>query len=222
MLMHASTVGLRYRALAPLLAAVLSMVQYPSPAAATHGGPEIGSFLSCNDPDRDPPRCTSVGNDNQHFVYFGESLSEELASALRDALFEDYRPTDFIVFERHRITSVTDVIVESQDYGDNGAAGWVNCPPEAPQGFNQLGHRWCQRQDLRFNLNPLYAVFFADEVSREYVACHELGHTVGLRHWGNPPQSSGPVGATCMNVNTPDGPTHLHPADVEHINAYPY
>ena len=220
--MRSATIAMPYRALAPLLAGILLSTQFPSPALASHGGPEIGSFLACNDPARNPPRCTSVGNDPQHFVYFGESLSDELASSLRDTMAEDYRPTRLMLFERHRITSVTDVVAEAADYGDNGAAGWVNCPPESPQGTNDQGHRWCQRQDLRLNLNPLYAVFFADDASRDYVTCHELGHTVGLRHWGNPPQSSGPVGATCMNVNTPDGPTDLHPADREHIDAYPY
>ena len=55
------------------------------------------------------------------------------------------------------------------------------------------------------------------------MTCHELGHTLGLRHWGNPPQTEGPdVAATCMNANTPDGPTHLHQFDIDHINAYDY
>src|SRR5690606_31762240 len=58
--------------------------------------------------------------------------------------------------------------------------------------------------------------------SRDHVTCHEIGHSLGLHHWGNPPQSDGPAGATCMNANTPNGPTTLHPIDVDHINDYPY
>ena len=77
-------------------------------------------------------------------------------------------------------------------------------------------------QEIHFNLNPRYAVFFEDDGSRDHVACHEFGHTIGLRHWGNPPDSVGPPAATCMNANTPNGPTELHQIDIDHINAYRY
>ena len=75
---------------------------------------------------------------------------------------------------------------------------------------------------LTFNLNARYAVFFEDDGSRDHVACHEMGHTIGLRHWGNPPVSAGPSAATCMNADTPDGPPNLHQIDIDHINAYRY
>jgi hypothetical protein len=74
---------------------------------------------------------------------------------------------------------------------------------------------------MYFNLNPRYSVFFDDDASRDHVTCHELGHTIGLRHWGNPPETSDDqAAATCMNSNTPNGPTTLHRFDVDHINAY--
>ena len=114
------------------------------------------------------------------------------------------------------------MIAFSQDYGDVGAAAWVYCPTDAPQGVNSEGDRWCRGQELHFNLNPRYAVFFEDDGSRDHVACHELGHTIGLRHWGNPPVSVGPSAATCMNADTPDGPPNLHQIDIDHINAYRY
>ena len=55
------------------------------------------------------------------------------------------------------VTAETDVIAFSQDYGNNGAAGWTNCPPDSRQGFNRVHHRWCQGQELHFNLNPSMA-----------------------------------------------------------------
>jgi hypothetical protein len=163
-----------------------------------------------------------VGDNYHHYVYFDPSLTDELRSSLRDTMADDYDPTALFVREHPALTSQTDVVAFSADYGENGAAGWVYCPSDAPQGTNAQGDRWCRHQELHFNLNPRYAIYLNDEGSRAYVACHELGHTIGLRHWGNPPESSGPVAATCMNADTPDGPTDLSQAEIDHINAYPY
>jgi hypothetical protein len=205
-----------------VLAALLLVLCQAQPAAAQHGGPEISSLLACERPNVSPPRCTSVGDNFRHYVYFDPSLTEELRSSLRDTMAEDYDPTALVVREHLALISQTDVIAFSADYGENGAAGWVYCPSDAPQGTNAQGDRWCRHQELHFNLNPRYAIYLNDDGSRDYVACHELGHTVGLRHWGNPPESSGPVAATCMNADTPDGPSDLSQAEIDHINAYPY
>ena len=117
-------------------------------------------------------------------------------------------------------TPKTDVIVRAGNFGANGAAGWVWCPPSSPQGVNEHGDRWCRRPRLFFNLNATYRVFFADRASRDYMACHELGHTIGLHHWGNPPISDGPERPTCMQPDVPNGPTDLHRWDIEDINMY--
>ena len=207
---------------AALLAALLLVVSAVPPATAHHAGRPIGSFSSCRRPNISPPRCSSVGNDARHFIAFDATLSIGLAESLRDTMIEDYEPTKLEMILQDAVTAETDVIAFSQDYGNNGAAGWVNCPPDSRQGINRQGHRWCQGQELHFNLNPSMTIFFADDGSRDHVTCHELGHTLGLRHWGNPPESVGPPAETCMNSDTPDGPPNLHQVDHEHINAYLY
>lgn len=190
----------------------------PGAVRAEHGGSPVASLLSCDRPVN-PPRCVSVGNDRWHYVYIDASVPPLLADAVRRAM-ADYDTTALVVAEQARLTTVTDVIVFAADHGANGAAGWVFCPSAARQGVNAAGDRWCQHQELHFNLNARYATFFGDDASRDYMACHELGHSIGLRHWGNPPRSDGPAAHTCMQPDVPNGPSRLHQFDRDHLDAY--
>jgi hypothetical protein len=207
--------------LAVAMVVTLAVGAGPEPAHGHHGGRDISSLFTCLELEM-PPRCTSVADDLH--VAFDDSLSDGLAESLAQAMAEAYDgPTKLTMVVDESPTDRTDAIAFSTDYGENGAAGWVYCPRDAPQGVNPSDHRWCRGQEIHFNLNPRYSAFFADDGSRDHVTCHELGHTIGLRHWGNPPETDeGGVGATCMNANTPDGPARLHQFDIDHINAYDF
>ena len=204
---------------AALLLAVALLGPTPIPVTAAHGGKPISSLLPCDRPVN-PPRCVSVGDDSRHRVYIDPSVPAAIADAVRRTMAQDYGTTNLVLIEQKSITDLTDVIVFAADHGQNGAAGWVFCPSDAPQGVNANGHRWCRQQELHFNLNARYTAYLGDDASRDYMACHELGHTLGFRHWGNPPHSDGPPAATCMNADAPNGPVDLHQFDRDHINAY--
>lgn len=202
-----------------MLIGLVLAVGAPGMVRADHGGAPLGSLVDCQAP-KIPPRCVSVGDDARHLVYIDASVPAPLADSVRRAMREAYRGLELRMIEVDRITRRTDVVVRAADYGLNGAAAWVVCPADAPRGRNAEGDRWCRHQEMNFNLNPRYAAYLGDDDSRTHLACHELGHTIGLRHWGNPPASDGPAAATCMTWNTPDGPTRLHQFDRDHINAY--
>jgi len=218
--MEVRPVLIRLARIAPALALAAGLSGgAAAPVAADHGGEPLGSLLDCNRPVT-PPRCVSVGDDFRHYVFIDPSVPPALADSVRRAMRDAYGPTALRMIEQRRVNRFTDVIVFARDHGANGAAGWVNCPQDAPQGLNEDGDRWCRHQELHFNLNARYAAFFADNDSRTHLACHEIGHSIGLRHWGNPPISDGPTAATCMNADTPNGPVGLHGFDRDHINVY--
>ena len=196
------------------------LVQSAGPALANHTGHPFGSTEPCTDQNGGSPppaNCISVGNSFLHYVYVSPLVTGNLKQSLLDTIWEDYDVTDLTMATQTTIDSFTDVEAYAADYGDNGVAGWVVCPPAAPQGIGAGNYRWCKNQRLRFNLDAAYAAFFADDPSRDSIACHELGHTLGLNHWGSQP---GFITATCMRPNLPDGPVNLHWKDVEHLDGY--
>ena len=111
----------------------------PRAALGNHGGPEIGSLFTCDRPVT-PPRCTSVGDGLVHRVAFDASLTDGLADSLRQSMAEAYdEPTKLRMIVESTVSPDTDAIAFSDDYGENGAAGWVYCPADAPQGLNPSG-----------------------------------------------------------------------------------
>jgi hypothetical protein len=132
-------------------------------------------------------------------------------------MLQYYSPTDLNMSETTH-PAYADVSVFDADYGNNGAAGWVNCPSTASTGFNSRGDRWCIGQVLKINCWPAYSLYWNDTASKNHLACHELGHTIGFQHWLN--QTS-----TCMIPNWYDdyqgeGPAVLHPNEIIEINWY--
>lgn len=76
--------------------------------------------------------------------------------------------------------------------------GQTKCEPDAHyEGSNP--RRWCRAQLLVYDQS--YESYWNTTHRRRFIACHELGHTLGLRHRTG---SSG-----CMNDDNSSYPTNL-------------
>lgn len=76
--------------------------------------------------------------------------------------------------------NLVDVQVKDQTAGMNGAWAWGACDVAASYGGTDP-KRWCKPEILTWNLS-YEATKYPTTTNKRDVACHELGHTMGLRH----------------------------------------
>jgi hypothetical protein len=134
-----------------------------------------------------PRNCVSLANNSYHAVRFFniEDIFSipGMAADTQWALTNVYNPTDLVAY-RDEGDPLPDVWVSDDDYGGNGIVGWVECPTNHTGQGGAEPNRWCRGQQLRYNLwYYTHANGFLDTTAqRRFMSCHELGHTVGLRH----------------------------------------
>lgn len=150
--------------------------------------------------------CVSLANNGGHLVIF-YSVEANQRNATLWSMANNYNPTDMTVQET-TYGGTADVGVYDYTYGANGIWGWVHCPPNNTGVGGAHPNRWCRGQTLKYNLS--YPGAFDTDFERRYMACHEMGHTVGLRHSGNT--------ASCMYANVATS-NYLDAHDNSHINA---
>lgn len=107
------------------------------------------------------------------------SLTPEYAAQVFNTLHADYTVTDLAVFGPTAVTSCTgssgwELCVFDSDYGDNNLYGWNAC---AGSVNGAHPNQKCTMAWVRLNLH-----FPLDNNMRRSNACHEIGHSVGLRH----------------------------------------
>lgn len=75
---------------------------------------------------------------------------------------------------------VADLHVYDGTYGTNGFRAWITCNLGAEYGGSGE-NRWCKAQKISFN-NGSYPGEYNLSAKRKFVACHEVGHSLGLHH----------------------------------------
>lgn len=108
-----------------------------------------------------------------------------------------------------------DVRVSDDDFGDIGAYAWVNCPAGATESGSNP-NRVCHGQTLKYNLYNPYDAGWNTEFGGHNLACHELGHTVGLRH-----ESAGDQASCMQSHESPDASDtrNYSQEDINHVLA---
>jgi hypothetical protein len=164
--------------------ATLAVVLGPQPAHATN----FGSTACSDGPGSIGRWCVSLANNSTHagnYVNLEETTQAipGLSTAMTAAL-ADLNGTDMVAY-RDENDSVPDVWVQDWNYGTlDGIVAFVECPTDNSGEGGSNPNRWCRGQRAKFNVYYWASDngYYDTAAQRQSVACHELGHTVGLRH----------------------------------------
>jgi hypothetical protein len=165
-----------------------------------------------------PPACVSLANNSTHAIR-PISLGDQwpgIDVATQFAIDNIYNPTDLTVYTSNTDPS-PDVWVIDGFSGNNNRYAWVDCSLSNSGTGGSGSLQWCRGQTLSYNATYLSS-YPSGLGGYNGLACHELGHTVGLRHNEH---MTLPDGATsCMRTFAP------YPANINahettgHLNSY--
>lgn len=182
------------RALRIVIAALAVLVVAPSNSLADDFGSEGTPGINNNGVWLIPTENWDVAR---------RALTPAYSTGVSATLNASYSPTDLFasLYTDTLCVAAYEMCVYDSDYGDNGLNGWNSCVgTTAGADPNQT----CTQQYVRINL------FFSPPAQR--IACHELGHGVGLRHSDDQ--------ASCMKRSAEGGNSNLLTAhDKGHLNA---
>lgn len=167
-------------------------------------------------PDRDS-ECTA--NNDLHYVFITPSLNTNMTTALENSITDDYAAIPEITAFTTSSTGNADVQVYEQNIGP-GIRGYTTCQIGAS--FGETGkNEWCRPQFIYLNNYYEDSEWNVSGAKRKWLACHELGHTLGLQH----PEAfhAQHYDDSCMRPDLVPGPADLWGFDIEHLeDCYPH
>ncbi|WP_203906423.1 zinc-dependent metalloprotease family protein [Rhizocola hellebori] len=154
--------------------------------------------------------CTGLNEaDNATHSFHYVDLTQHMTDATNWARTNNLNPTDINTTYDSTLDSLTDVVVRDVHYvdycgydwlqpGGSGVVGLATCDSLSPSGQ-------CEQHTVRYNLNFTESTPQSNERG---LACHELGHTLGLQHT---------TGNTCMQTGYPKPVNDYSNHDRTHI-----
>jgi hypothetical protein len=114
--------------------------------------------------------------DGTNWVVAKREMTSTYSAGVDAALVDEYGPTDLYVLNQTSSTcsdASHDTCVYDNTYGDNGLNGWNSCAGSG-QIVGAHPNQVCTLSWVRLNQSA--------SPPAKRIACHELGHSVGLRH----------------------------------------
>ena len=188
------------RLLAIVVGLTLGILPVGNPVSAFHDVYFGSSYAHICD---ETPLSQCVANDANHFYGFVD-LSTSRQAATQRALSSLYGPnSDINVFNSNN----SDLRVYEADSAVDAFA-WGQCAVGATKEGSDAAHtRWCQPQNIYWQTSTAAASKVNTTAKYNYIGCHEVGHTVGLRHRSGTP-------TTCMvgTSRPPSDPSSVVPS----------
>ncbi len=176
-----------------MMAVALATAVEPSAANANFGSNTASGGTAAHACDA-TPSSQCVANNGTQLVLMSNLQARQL-NATRWVMTNVFNPVaDVNTIET---TSQADLIVEDGTYAGMNYWAWTQCNPSAVYGGSDPD-RYCYPQVLKYN-NGLYPTHFDSDLNARSIACHEFGHSMGLRHSANGDDPS--WSSSCMEPN---------------------